>query len=57
MWRRRWQAEGVFCVLYSEPEGTCAVGERFLDTAEYALSGSGAAARRSRSLRIRLSTR
>lgn len=57
MWRRRWQAEGVFCVLYSEPEGTCEVGERFPDTAEYALSGSGAAARRSRSLRIRLSTR
>jgi hypothetical protein len=36
MWRHRWHSEGVFCVLYSDSAGTCEVGERFLDTVEYA---------------------
>jgi hypothetical protein len=35
MWRKRWQAEGVFCVLYSLADATCEVGDRFFGRAGY----------------------
>jgi len=37
MWRKRWQDEGVFCVLYSQTEAHCEAGPEQSDDPIYAL--------------------
>ena len=39
MWRKRWHAEGVFCVLYSETEAHCEAGDVQSGDPVYAAGG------------------